>query len=256
MIYLYGLIETDTSSKNHIPLELTGVTGPVQATSFDEGLLVWSTHDGSEILPKRRNLLAHTRVIEALMETGSVLPMRFGMLVRDLDEVSQLMKAKADQITTQFDRIRGNVELSVRVTYPRQVAIDATLDGSASLKAARDKLRGARHGAHFARADFGRELADILDRRRGEAQKKMIAALLPHCLSHVLRAPEEDIETLRAEFLVRQENQQAFTQALEDTAQASGFAPGAEATIRLLGPVPMYHFVELSLSSPEHEEVA
>ena len=256
MIYLYGLFEGARDDLKEAISRLRGLQGDLCIAEMAPWSLVYSSHDDKEVLPKRRHMLTHTKVLEAMIDKGTVLPARFGLVADDLAHVKDLITAQAPLVAREFERVRGCVELGVRVSFPRQVALDATLAENAALRSERDALSKAGAEAHFAIAEFGGRLAEHLDRRRGAAQKALLNTLVSHVRDHVLRKPEEDTEVLRAEFLIPSDAQSAFTSTVEAAVSSLGFAPDAEPVIQIIGPVPMYNFVNLSLALVPDEEAA
>ncbi|MEO0930881.1 MAG: GvpL/GvpF family gas vesicle protein, partial [Pseudomonadota bacterium] len=84
MIYLYGLVEPRGAEIAVVLKDAEGLQGPLQHAEIAGWTLVYSDHDDQEILPKRRLLLAHTKVLERLLTIGTTLPARFGLVARDL----------------------------------------------------------------------------------------------------------------------------------------------------------------------------
>lgn len=247
MIYLYGLLHPDAAAQRLDLGALSGVTGPVEMVPTDQGYLIYGPgHDG-EILPKRRFLLAHTRVLETVNVLGTLLPMRFGMSAPDLAEVTTMMAREAAAITAQFARLEGAIELGVRIDVPRDVALDATLAAHPALAAERDRLASMPRPPHFQAAELGRQLAEALDRRRNAAQKALVGALKPQMRDYVLRRPEADTQVLCLDALIPRLAEADFVAAVEAATRALSIAPGGEPQIRLIGPVPAYSFVQLRL---------
>lgn len=247
MIYLYGLL--DVPSLSEVALRtLNGQHTPLRSVSFGGWCLVYKEHDGSVVEPRRRNMLAHTLVVEHMMTFGTVLPARFGLVAPSIDAVAALTYEKRTLIAEEFEKLHGCVELGVRVSFPRDAALVSTLDSDPSLLSWRDRLRNKGAEAHFARADFGRALADVMDRRRGLAQKAMIAALRPHVEDYVLRSPDTDVEISRLEILVKASHEEKIIAKVDELARLCDFAPGAEPLVQIIGPAPCYHFVKLSLA--------
>ncbi|MEO0863431.1 MAG: GvpL/GvpF family gas vesicle protein [Pseudomonadota bacterium] len=255
MIYLYGLYEGQHDDLTTALEGSRGLQGVPEISAIGPWFLVYSQHDDQEVLPKRRLLLTHTQVLERMIAVGTVLPARFGLVADDLPAATALIQVQSDLVAEEFDRVRGHVELGVRIAFDREAALDATLAEHAPLRAERDALTGKGPEAQFAIAEFGGRLADQLDRRRGAAQRVLLDALVPLARDHVLRKPEDDTEVLRAEFLLSEGAQADFVAAIEDVASRLDFAPGADAAIQIVGPVPMYNFVRLSLTS-ERDGVA
>ena len=250
MIYLYGLTNTPASSSRLA--ELQGVTGAVEATKTPCGWLIYGPFDGDELLPKRRHLLAHTRVLEAVGEGATVLPMRFGMQASSADEFCALVSEHEAEIMAGFQRLEGQVELGLRIEFPREAALKATLDADPALAKTHASLVRLQQAPHFEAAAFGQKLADALDRRRADAQRTLLDQLRPHLTDVVVKAPESDVQVLAVDVLVPWTSQTFLSEVLEDSVGAvAGFAPDAEPTIRIIGPVPPFSFVDLTLAPAE-----
>lgn len=248
MIYLYGLLEDGDAPDPVMLADLTGVTGVVKAQQLGTGWLIYSEALDTEILPRRKTLLAHTRVLEAMLGTRAVLPMRFGMFSEGPEAVADLVSAQAAAVQGEFDLIRGRVELGVRVSFPREPALAATLADEPRLAAEHQRLSALTRPPHLEVAEFGRVLAELLDRRRGQVQKRLLAEMLPHLERHVLRTPESDVTVLSIDALVSQEAHADFAERIADAAERHrAFANGAEATVKIVGPVPPFNFVRLNL---------
>jgi hypothetical protein len=185
--------------------------------------------------------------VERLVELGPVLPMRFGLVAAELDEIELLIHAAGERIAAEFARIDGLVEIGVRIAWPREAALARLLEAEPALARARDALVGRGADAHFERIELGRRVAEALDRRRTAAQRAIVPQLAGLCTDHVLRVPESDVEAVRMECLVPAASQGALAAASEAAAASVDFAGGAEPEIRLVGPLPPFNFVELSL---------
>jgi hypothetical protein len=61
------------------------------------------------------SLWRHEELVESLMETRDLLPVRFGTLLADEDAVAHAVGERAAQLAAQLERIRGAVELALRV---------------------------------------------------------------------------------------------------------------------------------------------
>lgn len=253
VMYLYGLLEADA------PVDLSaldGINGPVCVTPCGGAFLIHGAHDGGEIMPRRRHLLRHAKVLETAMGHGTVLPMRFGMVSASVVEIETRIATQAAAVEQAFARVRGRVELGVRITVPEAAALEAVLRMSPDLARARDDLANAGRSGHFAKAEFGRHLGEALARRRAQAQKALLAELTQNAEDHVLRAPETDTEALRAEFLVAQDKVAEFTDRVAALSETLDLAQPEPADAQVIGPGPAYHFVTLALGTASDEAAA
>ena len=116
MIYLYGLL-LPSQGADPAGLEVSGGVNDGVAIAPCAGLsLIYRPHDGSEILPRRRALLKHAEVLENAMQSGTVLPMRFGMTCGSLAEFEGLVRASEPRVREALQRVKARVELGVRIT--------------------------------------------------------------------------------------------------------------------------------------------
>ncbi len=247
MIYLYGLLAPDFDTDATTLTALEGVTGEVALANLGPALLVHGRCEETEILPRRRHLLAHARVLETLAGAGAVLPMRFGMITPSIETVAAALTQQKDDLAAQFAAVQGCAEYGIRVVFPRDAALPAAVDGNAALARERSRLLAAGRAGRMETAEFGRQLAEVVDRRRAATQRELVAALAPEFASYVLRAPEEDVQVLAVDALVPDSRADGLGARIEALARASAFAPGAEPQVSIVGPGPAYSFVRLTL---------
>jgi hypothetical protein len=99
----------------------------------------------ADIDPEPDALWAHERVVERLMEDRTVLPMRFGSRVADEDELRRVLADGHDSFVSMLGRVRGRVELGVRVLSCTPEHIGEAATGREYMLA---KLSGGRRAAH------------------------------------------------------------------------------------------------------------
>ena len=69
---------------------------------------------------KRRDLLAHSDVLQEAYGNGVVLPLRFGMLFDSEDELrDRLIDPRRDELLSLLERFDGVAEMRVRAQYAR-----------------------------------------------------------------------------------------------------------------------------------------
>jgi Gas vesicle synthesis protein GvpL/GvpF len=155
-------------------------------------------------------LWRHEAVVEALMEGRDLLPVRYGTRFDDEDAAARAVAARRDDLAAALDRVRGAVELSLRVIEP---------------------------GAQRAAADAASYLHDR--RRREEARRAVHEPLAAVARASVERPSPDPSELLRAAYLV---DRGAVEQVTELVARLQAANP----TLRLLctGPWPAYSFAE------------
>jgi hypothetical protein len=81
---------------------------------------VYSRHHSLRPQPSRREVLAHERVLEAVMKRGPVLPLRFGTQLRSEQELEETLRERREELLQALERVRGRVELGLRVLGDRR----------------------------------------------------------------------------------------------------------------------------------------
>ena len=69
----------------------------------------------------KENVLAHERVIDCVMAQTTPLPFRFGSVVKP-DELQRYIASNEDSLRALLDRVRGAVEMSVKILWDRESA--------------------------------------------------------------------------------------------------------------------------------------
>lgn len=190
------------------------------------------------------------------MRLGTVLPMRFGMTCQNVEEFWKTAEGARAEIGAGLERVEGRAEVGVRVSVAEAAALEATVQANPTLAAERDHLARRGHDAHFAKVEFGRGLGEAVAARRKSAQKDLLERVRPLSVDHVVKAPETDFEALRAEFLIEKNDLPAFSEVLDRSSANLEFAGGGQTAVRIVGPGPAFHFVDLALDMAGEPEPA
>lgn len=260
MNYVFGLLvfpkAPPTSSRDMeragLEAELAAVAGELLAHDIrlvetDVGFLICGPRDDADVMPRRRALLAHARVLEKAQSLGAVLPMRFGTVVPDLAIFSRHLEGAADAIVDQLQRLEHRAEYSLRISFDRAAALDAVLKANPTLAAEHARLLTHPTPPRFEIAEFGRRIAEALERRRSDAQRAFLSSASATISEHVLDLPRDDAEIAHIHILARPQDLDSIVTRCLEAAIRTGFAPTAEPDIRIIGPSPAFNFVSLEL---------
>lgn len=172
-------------------------------------------------------LWRHEALVEALTERCDLLPIRYGARFAGEEELARAVTVRAGELTLALDRIRGAVELSVRVHDA--LAQSLSQDGAESASGGGVALRARARVA--ARAE---QVAAITDR-----------ALRPLARDSLRRATSGASEALRAAYLVDRRTVDAFCASVARLDEAH-----PELQILCTGPWPPYSFAEQQATEP------
>lgn len=164
-------------------------------------------------------LWRHEELVEALMADRDLLPVRYGTRLEDEGAVARAVLERRDELAAALDRVRGAVELSVRVV-------------AAEVAPAGPQPADARSGAEYLRL-----------RARADASRERAARALHEPLAELARTGTEarprPPELFRAAYLVERSGVEAFAAEVAALQEAN---PGL--SILCTGPWPPYSFAE------------
>jgi hypothetical protein len=191
---------------------------PLQIVTLDGLAAVYSTAPKRDASPEA--LWRHEQVVEALMKDRDLLPVRYGTQLDDAAAVVRAVDPRRDELAAALDRVRGAVELSLRV-----VAADTPPPGGPQ----RARANGAEHLRARAHATAVREAAI-------RTLHDPLAAL---ARASTTSSPPDERELLRAAYLVKRDVVDRFVASVARLQRAN---PG----LRLLctGPWPPYSFAQ------------
>lgn len=191
---------------------------------------------------RRRDVMAHQRVLEEIGRGAPVLPARFGMTTRDEQALRTTLEAESDANLAALERVRGRVEMNLKVAV--------TEGGLPQLVRESGRIRQLREAAgrstdYAANIELGKAVADGLRQRAATAA----AAVLPRVAElaeECAQGPEADACVANVSFLIAAERVEAVRALVADLAPEVG----SRAELRLTGPLPCYSFCAQPSAAP------
>jgi hypothetical protein len=134
----------------------------------DGPLVALISHVAPGAVPQtRRNMLAHTAVLERAMADVTVLPMRFGTVVPEPDLLQACITRNAAPFTAALNSIAERVELGVKASWRDRVVFGEIIEADATLFRMRNRLRDRpANETYYERVELGRRIEAALAERR------------------------------------------------------------------------------------------
>ncbi|MFF7753351.1 GvpL/GvpF family gas vesicle protein [Streptomyces sp. NPDC007971] len=232
--YVYGITRADH------PLRLESVQGvgepATQLRAIRTDTLTAVVSDAPEGLrAKRRDVRAHQSVLETLMADGTTLPMRFGLLAPDDDQVAAALDAEGEGYQARLAELDGHVEYNLKVSRDEDDLLREIVTHSDQVRELRERSRAT--GSHDDRVALGETVSREVEARRDAEAQELTGALASAATSVSVGQGGPDLLSLS--FLVRSAETEAFVQAVQGEADRRGDAY----TFTLTGPLPPYSFV-------------
>lgn len=193
----------------------------------------------------RRNMMAHTLVLEEVMRSFAILPIKFGTVAPDSEVIQeQMLNRRAEEINSLLDEMEGRKELGLKAFWYEEAVFKEIVEENPSIRQLRDKLAGLpANQAYDDRIRLGEMVQIALKRKRAADAETIMARLRP--LSHNYKTSQviTDRMILNAAFLVDVSREAEFDQAVQQL--------DAEMDSRLMfkyvDRVPPYNFVSIAI---------
>src|SRR5688572_10538769 len=129
MIYVYAITDADCESLS----DVCGLDGrPALSRTLSNVAIVYGEVAGTPVEPSAENLWQHEAVVEAVMKRcEAVLPVRFGMTFGDERALEDTIARHGAVLATGLERVRGCVEMGVRVVSREAKEAEAISPNSA-----------------------------------------------------------------------------------------------------------------------------
>jgi hypothetical protein len=231
--YVFGVVESDA-----VPPRGTYLVenGPLAAVAAEVSLAEF----GDDVLPERLNDRAwleekvreHENVLQSFVGSSAVVPLRFGAIYRDIQDVHRLLGERRDFFEHAIERLRGHVEVGVKAWHdPTRATRPAAAGGRAYLEQRRRELSASQDAAATAAGAHDKLLAIAVAGVANRPQPRELTG-------------REERMLLNAAYLVT-----VGDERLRETVHELDAAHAAHGiTYELTGPWPPYNFV------PDDEE--
>jgi hypothetical protein len=191
----------------------------------------------------RRNMMAHTLVLEEVMRQFTTLPVRFGTVAPSVEAIQeQVLKRRYGELISALEEVENRVELGVKAFWYEEAIFREIVEENLPIRHLRDSLMG--HPAeetYYERIRLGEMIEAAISRKRDEDSEKILERLRPLVYKSRANKVITDKMVLNAAFLVNCEHEAEFDQAIQqlDTEM------GKRLMFKYVGPVPPYNFVNI-----------
>ena len=245
--YLYGIISSPPAKPcAHPTLLCTGIDD-ARIYLISQGRLAAVVSDvpRRKFRPERRHLAAHHAVVKHLMENCTVLPVSFGVIADGADTVRRILSVNQAALDEQLQRLKGKVEMGLRVFWDVPNIFEHFVNTHAELKALRDQLfRGGREPSQDQKIELGRLFERILSEERAAHTETAVSVLSSRCAEIKQDRPRNEREVTNLACLVERDAERGFEDGVLQAAQLFD----SDFRFDLNGPWPPYNFVTVELT--------
>jgi hypothetical protein len=240
--YVYGVIRASAVERS--PGE--GIDDQaVEVVTYDGLAALVSDAPNVPVKASRRNLMAHSRVLQSVIATTGVLPMRFGVVMPSREAVEgELLEANSQLLSEHLDVLEPYVELDVRGLSAERELMQSVVAERPDIA----RLRASIHGrpvesTYHERIRLGEMVAHAVAEKREDIAQYILAELESHAAAARPSDPVHDEMVANVAFLVERERVAEFDVAVDALGST---LTDPEVRVRYLGPLPPHNFVDLA----------
>ena len=188
--YVYGIVPADAAVDD---LGDAGMGGPVLLVQHGPvGALVEAV-DPERPLGRRRDLVAHSTVLNTMASRGPVLPMRFGSVVQGQDAVrDELLAPQEEHFTALLEQVGGKVQFTLRARYVLDTVLAEIVEDEPEVAELRRRTAGLpEEASHYERIRLGIMSALSVNRTMSFAELKELLRTTDGNLSKHARRLED-----------------------------------------------------------------
>ena len=243
-IYIYCIIE----SKEPRHFDATGIGGrgdDVYTVFFQDIGAVVSKSPVKKYPVARENLIPHEQVIEEVMKTHTVLPVRFATIAENEEKVRLILEREYHSFVELLKNMEGKKELGLKILFKEDLVYREILEKYDEIKALKKKIAPlSPEKSYYQRMEIGRMVETALQKEKESHKEDALSRLTP--LSEQVKTNNTygDLMIVNAAFLVTKEKEKEF-----DT-EVQGLADRFGDTVRFkyVGTLPPFNFVNLVIS--------
>ena len=219
---------------------------PVHTVHHGRLAAVISASAQSEYDNSRRNMMAHTLVLEEVMAEFDLLPVRFGTVAPDVRAVERLLlEARYDEFTHLLGQMANRIELGLKAFWYEDAVFEEIVTENDAIRRLRDALDGrSPDETYYERIRLGEAVEKALADKRAHDEEAILSRLRPHVLKTRTNKTISDRMVLNAAFLVDADREPEVDAAV----RALDAELGERLMFKYVGPVPPYNFVDIVVS--------
>lgn len=250
--YIYCIIGTE-QERNFGPIGIGGRGDEVLTIGYDDLSMVVSSYPMTKFIVSRENMLAHMKVIEKVMnEFDSVLPVRFGTVASNADEIRNLLDRRLREFRSFLRNMDHKVELGVKGSWKHMnVIFEEIVEENREIKKAKEKIQNEVGKKNIqAKTEVGKMVEEALKKKKEREAEKIVDALRRTAFEYKLNKIIGDEMFMNVAFLVDKGREKEFDNIIEDLSERYR----DRAKFVYVGPVPVYSFVNIVIYPEEWEK--
>ena len=193
----------------------------------------------------RRNMMAHSAVLDEVMRDYTILPVRFGIVAPSAKSVSeQMLQRRYNELDKLLRNMEGKIELGLKAFWYEDVVYREIVDSNQAISQLRNALVGRpAEETYYERIKLGEMVEAAMNKMRESDVERILSALKPLAVDTRINSVITERMVLNAAFLIEKAREPEFDQAVQqlDTEM------GKRLIFKYVGSAPPYNFVNIMI---------
>lgn len=245
--YIYGIIAAK-QKREFGPIGIGGRGDLVHTLHFQNLAAIVSSSPIVKYHVTRDNSIAHQKVLEAVMQEFTVLPVRF-CTIAEAEEaiIEKVLKSRYQEFIDLIKDFEGKIELGVRCFWTDMNVVFAEIvEENEVIKALKETLlkETNEQKKYAGQIKIGQLVKRALEEKKKREAEELLEVLKPLSLDYRENRVLGDMNLVNAAFLVAKERETEFDQKMQELEKYYG----RRKKLKYIGPVPPYNFVEVRVT--------
>ena len=248
--YLYGVTYSQPFVGDGTALHARGIAGrPVRVVRQADLAAIVSDSPSDQYDITHDNVTAHESVVEEAMARADVLPVSFGTVANNDQEVQQqLLQRESAELHEQLGRVQNRVELGVKALWVQEALFAQIAAEDGTIRELSEQIAGTTpEETYDIRLQLGEYIDAAIQNTREQDSAAILDALSPVAVDVRTNNIMTDMMIVNASFLVDKNQVQAFSDKVSTLQQAYA----GRMTFQFVGPLPPYNFVTIAVQWEE-----
>ena len=193
----------------------------------------------------REYLISHERVVEEVMKTHTVLPVRFATIAENVEKVRLILEREYHKFIDLLKTMQGKKELGLKILFQEEVVYKEIIENNDDIKALKECIAPLPpEKSYYQRMEIGRMVEAALQKERDFYKDDALRRLSPLCEQIRINTAYGEMMIMNAAFLVAQEREEEFDREVQGLADRYN----DKVRFKYVGTLPPFNFVNLVIS--------
>lgn len=194
------------------------------------------------------NYVAHEKVIEKVMKSHTVLPVRFCTIAEDGVKVKNILEKEYGKLKNLLQVMKGKKELGLKAVF-KEIIFDDIPAAYEDIKTFKEKIAAkSQQATYYLRMELGKMVEEALKREKGIYKEKILTTLEPLAEKTVLNRTIGERMILNGAFLVSDSLEEEFDKKVNEL----GNSYNGKVNFKYVGNVPPFNFINLTINIGEY----